>query len=1163
MRTSPIGNRNTRLHNHLEGEACLSRRVTFMAGQVLAATGLMGLALSAAAAPTPSVLFYNGVHSHYVANPLHDLGIEMGTRGGGSLADQLASGSYNVVVVGTLTTNELSALDAFLAEGGGVMVCSPENYPRFADYTATCEWLAAHGARPRWEVLRDSDASNTVRDVMGSMHSYSDRVAPPFNEGVPGVLTMLGRGTTGWEPPMSFDLGPDWQVIVRGAASTYTDIDKRNDVHLQPWIPAEGIPAEPPLMAVRSVGKGRLAVFAVRYYWIFTPPANCPTAEVMLTAGAGGKTSNWLGVCANLFRYLAEPSRQAGMGGQETPVDLLNPPPQVWEPPAEFDWTAWEAGNPLEKEERLQTTGLIGARTALSGGSGTVADYVREAKKAGLDFIVFMEDALAMDTNGWDALVAACAEHTDAGFLAAPGLLYEDAQGNHLYAFSDNVRYPKPSMLLPDKRLATVQPMRSRAYFDYDNEYIGQKAIRGYWNHNSNFLIPADYKLYNSFPVMSFIDGQPVDNALDDFLYLQGIGGCQCIVAFELMTRPELVADRAAHGWRVVVHRPVSELREKWHAGAWSFSGSGSQYITTGPRIVTWSSPNRLTDPHGQWWRPDLWEYRLRLKVSSEAGLKSVTLHDGDRQILRRWLPNGAREFAQELILSNCQQLGPTLVVEDVNGGRAVSMSFWNRNLVKEEFFCSDRCNFLGNSRLRSREGIQAWTQVGFQNNMGITPSKGLLNMGASPAVFLTRNSPTLPIDGKPAGFPTCELRFAASIPGEHRYIFAYPQTHIVSPEIGIGQADYTLAFDPAEEGATKTPLGHDYIQPQQGSGNAWGGWHHLVPTRMAQGYQRTYAWNWVPWEFRVGWHETRLTAKEDIRTPEGKPGLQIMYAGTGDWRFYTNGVAVEVKQDNMTLDFSRGTFGVLEHSGGSVVLAPLDGPLTLWINRNGDPHLYYRPADGQVVPAGTTLYYRVGFAGAPGAAPGMPNGTSERRLVQFARDFGIAQPGQVGYEAAISSGSQIDNFLYWRLNGNGRGVRARLDRADLGGLLPAVVENLNDDWSVQMVNAAMPWPNHRALPIREGKAYAEIDLAETDWDLFIGHPVLATAPGVKLLVSWKSPGAWYVEAHNPMDRAVRCKIGSNPDWPVFRFGVNVELPPGSSQTWEVRESATAQDSPE
>ncbi|NQU09607.1 LamG domain-containing protein, partial [bacterium] len=264
---------------------------------------------------------------------------------------------------------------------------------------------------------------------------------------------------------------------------------------------------------------------------------------------AEGKPSDWLRVFANTFRWLAEPSLKAGLGGATTPADLIDPPMKPWPAPPVFDWTKVVA-----MPDQPQVAGLIGARTALSSGSGTVADYATAAKKAGLQFIVFLEDSLAMDQAKWDQLVKACDAACDKSFIAVPGLTYEDAQGNHLYAFADNVKFPKPEWLLPDRRLATTMPMRSRRYFDYVNEYMKQHIISGFWQHRRNWVHVADYKLYNSFPIHSSIDGKPADDAFGDYRYLMGWGGCHAVLAFEIMTRPSLVAERANKGWRVVVH---------------------------------------------------------------------------------------------------------------------------------------------------------------------------------------------------------------------------------------------------------------------------------------------------------------------------------------------------------------------------------------------------------------------------------------------------------------------------------------------------------------------------------------------------------------------------------------------------------------------------------
>ncbi|MFP4057264.1 MAG: hypothetical protein ACLF0G_10390 [Candidatus Brocadiia bacterium] len=1104
---------------------------------LLLCVGAVGLAEEAER--RPAVLFVRGVHSRYVVQPLHELGIAVDACKADELAERLATGRYNVVVAGTLDDAGRKAVDAFLARGGGALVCNPEAWSETARWTATNQWLARHGARPRWEVLQDSDPGNVVKDVMGCRLSWSDRVAPPADEGVRGVLTLLWHGTTGCEPPMSFDIGPAWKPVVRGSESLQFVPSKRHDEHLQPWKPAGPPEGAPVLMALRQAGKGRLAVLGVRRYWLFAPPSNCPTTEAMLTAGAGGKPSDWLRVCANAFRWLARPSLDAGMGGAATPQDLLHPPVQVWQKRPLMEW-----GERKPPGDQPQTAGLVGARTALSSGSGTVADYAAAARAAGLQFIVFLEDSLAMDGAGWEKLVAACEAASDQGFAAVPGLTYEDAQGNHLYAFADNVKFPQPGMLLADGRLATTQTMRSRALFDYVNEAMRQKIISGYWRHGENVLHVADYKLYNSFPIVAFVDGEAVDAwepGIAAYRYLMSIGGCQAPLAFEIMTAPDQVAERAREGWRVVAHRGPSELRGKWHHGAWSFSGSGSQYVTRGPRILAWQGPNRLTFPRGEWWRPDLWEFRVAFRAAAEAGLRTVTLYDG-QDVFRRWLPDGARTFEKTLVLANCQQRGLYLEVEDVRGRKAVNAEFWNRNLVMEEFFCSDRCNFLGSCRLRTKDGRQVWTQVSFKGNMGITPSKGRLDLGVQPAVCLTTDSPTLPIDGRPMGFPTVALRFRVEPPGELDTLFAYPVTALVSPEIAIGQADYRLGYDPAEKGAEKTRLGHPYEQPQHGWGNSWGSWHRLVPAQVLDGWSRTYACNWLTQGFRIGWHETDAPLKKAVSL--GQEGLPVMDASMPGWRVYRGGKLVASPDAPSAAGaFERGTFATYGDRGGSVVVAALDGPLRYSL-RKGRLALHYVPGQRELA-AGERIRFRVGFAGAG-------YGTTEADTVDFAHKFAVARPGQPGYAAEVTRGKVLDTALVWRLEAEDGAIEAKVPKTPMPGFLPLCLEGLNDHWSVVLLDRGREGPNFRSLPRREGRAWAQLDLTEGDLDLFVGHPVVCDQPRVRLLVAWQQPGVWFLEAHNPTDQPFETTLETNEGWDLFDFTQRVRLAPGTSRTWEV-----------
>lgn len=1122
------------------------------------AAGAAAFASAAAAAPAkPAVLFYGyAPHAGYIAKPLHELGIEVDTCAAGKLAETLRAGRHNVVVVGTLTEVERQAVDAFLATGGGVMLCNPVSYPREDDFNKTCQWFAAFGVRPRWETLRDSAKDNVVAVTFGQL-SWTGAVQPPFNDGVRGLLTLLSGSTTGVEPPMSYDFGPDWQIIVRGAKSMAAVPDPRNDVVLQAWLPKAPVPESPALAGVRDFGKGRLAAIPFRDYWIFCPPANCPPSEAMLAYGEGALKSDWLRLLANTLRWLAEPSLKAGQGGATTPPAILNPPVTAWEVPPEIKLS--NTGKPLaDVPDAPQNAGLIGARTALSGGTGTVADYVKAAKAAGLKFIVFLEDCFQLDQAKWDQFVTECDIASDAGFVAVPGLTYEDAQGDHLYVLGDQVRYPKPEMLLPDKRLATTEPMRSRVYFDYINEYIGQKALVGYWNHRNNFLHFSDYKLYNSFPVYSAQDGKPLDNALAEYLYWQDIGGLQAVLAFEFMTKPELVAERARNGWRVVWNRDLALLRggkdgkaSKWYEGAFSFSGMGSQYITSGPSILLWTTPNNLAFPNGLWWRPDVWEYRLRLRVASEAGLKSVSLMDGDRMVLRHWQFTGDKRFEQEIVMANCQQTAATLFVEDVNGGRAISMAYWNRNLNLEEFFCSDRCNILGSARLkRKSDGTQYWTPVGFQGNMGNTPSKGRVVPEVTPSVSLTANSPTVPTDGAPLGLPAVALHLGIEVPGELPNLFSFPATYLIGPEIAIGQINYALAYDPAEVKAQATALGHPYKQPQEGYGNSWGSWHKLVPNRILDGYSRFHACNWLTQGFRVGWFETQATLKEPVNVPGGK-GIRI---ATTQGAVYCAGTPVLSKPGAPARgSFGRGTYALLPHPAGATVVIGMS-PDVYYESDGQNLQLFFKPAyaaasgGNLAMPRGTRLAYTIAYAGADGR-------TTLAEMQAFVQAFGISKPGQVACRATLKDGRELDNYLVWRLAaGTDGAVVAKLPKTELPGFLTTIVENLNDNWSVQLLDRNRAWPNHRALPIREGRSYAELDPNDASLDLFIGHPVTADNRDLRITVNWAEKGVWYVEAHNPSEQRVSARLTSHRAWTPFRFAESVELAPGTSKTWMVRE---------
>ncbi len=86
--------------------------------------------------------------------------------------------------------------------------------------------------------------------------------------------------------------------------------------------------------------------------------------------------------------------------------------------------------------------------------------------------------------------------------------------------------------------------------------------------------------------------------------------------------------------------------------------------------------------------------------------------------------------------------------------------------------------------------------------DLGHSAQQGGAGLEIKPAIGLTP-SPTIPmLDGEVSGFFTKTLYFNAEVPGELRDIFSLPTLPLVSREISVGQGNYQLGYDPAEEGA-------------------------------------------------------------------------------------------------------------------------------------------------------------------------------------------------------------------------------------------------------------------------------------------------------------------------------------------------------------------------
>jgi hypothetical protein len=1091
------------------------------------AVGFSPALITAAGDKHPSVLFTCGLHNTYVTKPLHAEGIELNTCQPSELPSLLPTGKYNVVVLngGLGDGRVVGALKAFMAEGGGVLVLSSHMYSTETEWLARQAFLKEFGATMPVVNLLEQDGSKVIHVPMCEGMFYTEDIRPPFNDGVKGVMMLNASpgSYSGMVPPVNLAITDPWKPILKAPETVLAvPFDKVTVGYAKPYLPKESEKA-PVLLAVRDVPKGRLAALGVSPEWLLCSPANCPPVAAMLSDGGGGKPSNWIRLLANTFRYLAEPTLEAGKGGELTPQAVLNPDTR-WKATPLMDWSKEP---PIADQAQLPC--LVGARSRYSGGKGSVENWVTAAKANGLKMLVFLEPLDSISREDFGKLKAECARFTNDDFLVVVGLRFQDAYGrNNIFQYRLDTQYPAPALLTEDgkfinnldiKKTNGHQPIETFAL--EQNLYYGQV---GYFRHAQNPLPPFEYKTYQAFVISSTENGRKVDDNFDDFAMMNANRFLLTPSAISILDDPAQIAQALRDDYLVICTGGIA--RQKQLLSESINYLEQFQYITRGPRILCWLGKNHVMNPAGQWFRPDQWRYQTRLHVVSDVGLKEIRLMSMGRPI-RRFLMGGAKEFDRTFEWENSQERDLYPVVEDTDGHQAIGMCIRNMNRLWNEFICGDRCNYLCYGWFRTASGRAH--QIRPCGN-SVTQNKGCWLAEAAPAVSLTLDYPTVPVDGAPIGDRTPEFFFYPSIATagypDSLHVNCRPMAVLAGPDVVIGGGSLNfVAADP------------------QAAGNAWSWWSPLAPNEFLEGYGLNCQFNAWPEGLRAGWYEFRLTARKNM--PITDPDLPIQFTATPFMEFHdADGKAYKSSDTNLPArgSFKKGAYILASEVGGPAGLISLDDNLVY--RKKGDSLEIGLIPSTNLIAQGVQLNSRFGYVGAP----------AKTDLAVLRDYFKLMSAPLAGVK--VRQGKMRMDVVAFRFDGAQRGVDVRFPAGQSPAFRHLVIENLNENWDVWLLDRTRSGPNWRQLPMADGTAYAVLP-GDVVRDVFLGHPVTSDSKDLKIQLSWTSPTTWTVEAHNPTDCRIRAKLDSHKGQAPFKFHERVDLGPGTSRLWQVSAKGT------
>lgn len=643
-----------------------------------------------------------------------------------------------------LTRDAFAALlERYVTSGGGVLLMPAPAY--------TGREVLPEGLMRRWgfrlaaERLVEADRANSATlSHMDLPMLYTRQVTPsPVSEGVTGIwYPNQYQGSPDWSSMTNpIWVSDAWRVVVRASPTTTAErIDFASSTRPlpDPFFHSGRERQSPPLYAIRDYQKGRLAL--VSQYPQFSVGAGTKWLynREVLERGIGDRPSAYGRLLENTFRWLARDAPE--LGGFVTSPERLEAPNHRPEVIKAAVANAMRQGTNLDDYRQVppgvMARGLIGARTAYGSGKSTVAEFAAAARRLGLRFVVFLDESTELTPPELESLKADCREHSGADLKLLGGYIIGTNIGNSMFLFGPEITLP-PAQVLSGPgtspggsllRLQSFEPEVTDALSWMLQVAVESQNISqiGYYNFKAAVarggMDLPNAKMYGMAALRYYKGGKLVEDLTPEYLTTAQATIPPTPVSFnEVDSVAEM--EREVRSGHSLTYARVSSL-ERLYEEALRYTtqyDSLGVFLSDGPMIDAWAGVHRVDTYGGQEFVTNAMLMPSLIAVSSPVGLKEVRIHNGGR-LYRRFLPGGAKEFKQLLILEGAVQKNLVLVAEDTMGGRAVSYArrCWKGGSGGEVTFCSDHindCKSPSDGRVLLAHGpfnvpVTTWAQV-------------------------------------------------------------------------------------------------------------------------------------------------------------------------------------------------------------------------------------------------------------------------------------------------------------------------------------------------------------------------------------------------------------------------------------------------------------------
>ena len=606
-------------------------------------------------------------------------------------------------------------IDTYVTAGGGVLLIPESGHAEMSELTDL--W----GAK-----ITSEEAVETNEAFIGKLTHASYDIPLQYTDNIPP--TPLSTGVAGiWYPPRNtrpLVLDTNWKTVVKGSKTSKSQLNQDADTRAPGAVKrAAGLP-EPDLYAVRDYKQGRIALVSTMPQFSMGSGTQFIFNREVLSRGVKGKASDFGRLLENSYRWLAEPSLKSGaVGGYTTRESALVPLNYRAREKEYTDYTYWFGEYDVEQwhippKDGTMFKGLIGAHSALSDGQGTVQEFKAAAEKAGLDFVVFLENFESLTKAEYDQLVAECAKLSDTRVKLIPGFTIRNNIGNHTMCIAEDGFWPSADCLTgPQKNVLNLQPEESPGVFSGYNEnfcfgwmlaHCHAKRNIGFYNwagSGQGMRMPFQ-RICALAGIRYYKGGKLVEDMTDEYLTtLQSSMPPSPVAVNEVLSPAELEREvRSGHALTYGTARTLGSIMPD--ALRWSTPYDGMNvFLSDGPIIREWPTCYRPMTFGAEEFVTVAARMESPIHVTSAVGLKEIVIYNG-RDVFRRFRFNGEKEFNQKLILDGTIMKNLVLIAEDVKGGKATSFA---RRSYKYDIdamaYCADHVNDYGGAMMKSFHG--------------------------------------------------------------------------------------------------------------------------------------------------------------------------------------------------------------------------------------------------------------------------------------------------------------------------------------------------------------------------------------------------------------------------------------------------------------------------